>query len=153
MIYLASDHAGFLYKGIIARHLESRGIEYTDVGPHAYDANDDYTDYVIPASVMVAKDPHRNKGIVLGGSGNGEAIAANKVEGIRAGVYYGGEIGIVELMRKHNDANVISLGARFISRDDLAKIVDTFLDTAFSGEERHERRIGKISGYESGKNI
>ena len=149
MIYLASDHAGFELKEEIKKFLVSMNIEHQDVGPFEFDGEDDYPDFIIPASEKVAEDVG-NKGIILGGSGQGEAIAANKVKGIRSVVYYGGSTEILKLSREHNDANVLSLGARFIDESDVPNIIGTWLDADFSGVERHSRRIQKISEYEKG---
>lgn len=149
MIYLASDHAGFQLKKEIIGFLESESKEYIDVGPHSYDPKDDYPDYVIAAAEKVAKNPEMHKGIIIGGSGQGELIAANKVKGIRAVLYYGGPKDIIILSRTHNNANVLSIGARFINTDEAKKVVSLWLQTVFPGEERHVRRIRKIKDYEN----
>jgi ribose 5-phosphate isomerase B len=146
MIYLASDHAGFELKSKIAEFLKKEGIPFEDMGPHIYDENDDYPDFIIPAAKKVAEKPE-NKGIVLGGSGQGEAIAANKVKGVRAALYYGGQKDIVKLSRTHNDANILSLGARFVKAEEALEAVKVWLSTDFSQEERHRRRIEKINNY------
>jgi len=148
MIYLASDHAGFELKHAIGSFLQQVNIEYIDMGPHQYDPADDYPDFIIPAVQKVARESGA-KGIVLGGSGQGEAIAANKVPGIRAALYYGGPEEIITLSRTHNDANVLSLGARFLDRETTIKVIESWLATDFSYEVHHARRIGKISEFES----
>ena len=142
-IYLGSDHAGWkLKRGLIA-YLSKLKYKCEDLGPFAYDENDDYPDYIIPVAKKVAKDKN-SKGIVMGGSGQGEAMAANKLKGIRAAVYYGGSLKIVRLSREHNDANILSLGARFISEKEGQEAVKAWLNTPFSSEKRHLRRIKKI---------
>jgi ribose 5-phosphate isomerase B len=151
MIYIASDHAGFDLKEQIKKLLEEMKMEYTDMGPHSYDAQDDYPDFVYPAAKRVAEKPGIHKGIVIGGSGQGEAIVANKVNGIRAGLYNGGPDEIVSLTRTHNNANVLSLGARFLSTALALAAVKNWLQTTYPGEERHQRRIEKIDRLENKK--
>jgi ribose 5-phosphate isomerase B len=146
-IYLASDHAGFEMKEKLKDFLKEKGYEVEGLGDFIYDENDDYPDFISKAAEAVARDPDL-KGIILGGSGQGEAIAANKVKGIRAVVYYGGQEEIIKLSREHNDANILSLGARFLSEDEAKKAVELWLKTPFSGEERHKRRIEKIRKLE-----
>ena len=119
-------------------------MEVEDIGPSVYIEGDDYPDYIVPMAQKVAQ----NKdfvGIGIGGSGQGEAIAANRIGGIRAAVYYGGSTDIVKLAREHNDANVLSLGARFVSNEEARSAVELFLTTPFSNEERHVRRIKKLA--------
>lgn len=142
-IYIASDHAGFELKNTLSEFIKSIGFTVVDKGSFALDENDDYPDYVRLVADEILKDPS-TKGIILGGSGQGEAIVVNRRAGIRAAVYYGGPLEIVELSRKHNDANILSLGARFLNTDDAEKAVKLWLETAFSEEERHKRRIDKI---------
>jgi len=146
MIYIASDHAGIELKQKLIDHLKEQGNEVEDCGAHTLDPEDDYPDFIYPCAVKVSENPG-SLGIVIGGSGNGEAIMANKVKGIRAAVYYGGHEDIVSLSRQHNNANVLSLGARFLSLDNAKRAVDLFMETGFDGG-RHERRIGKISNLE-----
>lgn len=148
MLYLASDHAGYELKNKIAEFLKHNGIPFEDIGPHNYDESDDYPDYIIPAAKKVAANSE-NKGIILGGSGQGEAITANKIKGIRAALYYGGQKEIITLSRIHNDANILSLGARFIKMEEVIAIVKLWLKTDFSKEERHRRRIEKIQQFET----
>jgi len=147
-IYFASDHAGFELKEKLKEFLKEKGYEVEGLGDFVYDEQDDYPDFIFKAAKAVAED-EGSKGIILGGSGQGEAIAANKVKGIRAVVYYGGPEDIVKLSREHNDANILSLGARFLSEEEAKKVVDLWLKTPFSGEERHKRRIQKIKDFES----
>lgn len=144
-VYLGSDHAGFDLKRRLIDHLTVQGHEPIDCGPYAYDGQDDYPPFVLAAAAATAAD-QTSLGVVIGGSGNGEAIAANKVPGVRAALAWTTET--AQLGRLHNDANVISIGARMVSEDDAVGFVDTFLSTAFSGEERHQRRIDLLSAYE-----
>ena len=146
MIYLASDHAGFGLKNKIRKLLDEIKLDYKDMGPHSFDAEDDYPDFIIPVARKVASSK-KNKGIIFGGSGQGEAIAANKIKGIRAAVYYGGSIDIVRLSRKHNNANVLSLGSRFLKEDEAKKAVKIWLEEDFDAG-RHQRRINKIKKVE-----
>lgn len=145
MIFLASDHAGFELKNTIIEFLKKEGLEYKDIGPHIYNESDDYPDFIIPAAQEVAKNPEIHKGIVIGGSGQGEAIAANKVKGVRAALYYGGNKDIITLSREHNNANVLSLGARFLTEAEAIEVVQLWLKTNFTEEERHKRRLQKIN--------
>ncbi len=144
-IHIGSDHAGLEFKNVIIKHLEAIGHQVTDHGPHTYDPLDDYPVFCIPAAEAVAKDPD-SFGIVLGGSGNGEQIAANKVEGVRAALVW--SIEIAKLAREHNNANVISIGGRMHSEEFCLQLVDAFLSTPFPGDERHIRRINLIAEYE-----
>lgn len=144
-IHIGSDHAGLEFKAKIIAHLQSQGHQVTDHGPHSFDPLDDYPEFCIPAALATAKDSG-SFGIVLGGSGNGEQMAANKVKGVRAALVWSVEI--AQLARQHNDANVISLGGRMHDEKLCLELVDTFLSTPFSSDERHIRRIGLISKYE-----
>ncbi len=144
MIFIASDHAGFDLKENLKNMLEKMELDYKDIGPHSYDESDDYPDYIYPAAKKVAEQPDTYLGIVIGGSGEGEAIVANKVKGIRAGLYNGGPQEIVSLTRTHNNANVLALGARFLTNDQAREAVRRWLGTSFPGDERHQRRIDKI---------
>ncbi|MEC9049908.1 MAG: RpiB/LacA/LacB family sugar-phosphate isomerase [Candidatus Neomarinimicrobiota bacterium] len=141
-IHLATDHAGLELKNSIKDYLISKGQDVTDHGAHEYDAQDDYPDYIFPCAKAVASDPE-SRGIIFGGSGQGEAMAANRVKGVRAAVYYGSEQEIVRLSRGHNNANVLSLGARFISEQVIYEVIETWLDKPFEGG-RHQRRIDKL---------
>jgi len=142
-IVIGTDHAGFELKEHIKNQLAERGFEVIDKGAHAYKKSDDYPDFIITVAKEIAKNPGY-RGIILGGSGQGEAIAANRIKGVRAALYYGGNIDIVKLSRAHNDSNILSLGARFLSNDGAMKAVDLWLATKFNDEERHARRIKKI---------
>ncbi len=144
-VYLGSDHAGYELKDHLLRWLEDRGDEPVDCGPIGYDAEDDYPPFCLLAATRTANDPG-TLGVVLGGSGNGEAIAANKVPGVRAALVWSEEI--ASLARLHNDANVISMGARMHTPEEAARFLEVFLDTAYTGEERHTRRIAMLSDYE-----
>lgn len=144
-IHIGSDHAGLELKTKLIEHLTSQGHEVTDHGPHVYDALDDYPVFCIPAAQATAEDS-TSLGIVLGGSGNGEQMAANKVKGIRAALCWSVEI--AKLSREHNNANVIALGGRMHSIEECIKILDAFIATPFSDDERHIRRINLISKFE-----
>ena len=126
-IHIATDHAGLDLKNIIRDYLISKGHEITDHGAHEYDALDDYPDYIFPCAKAVASDLE-SRGIILGGSGQGEAMAANRVKGVRAAVFYNGPVEIVKLSREHNNANILSLGARFMTKDEIYDIIEMWLD-------------------------
>lgn len=145
-VHIGSDHAGFELKEHLAAQLRDAGHELRDHGPAAYDALDDYPPYCLRVGEAVAGD-RGSLGVVLGGSGNGEQMAANKVRGVRAALAWSVET--AELARQHNDANVVSLGARMHTAADATAIVDAFLATTFSGESRHSRRIDMLASYES----
>jgi ribose 5-phosphate isomerase B len=144
-VYLGSDHAGFELKSAVAEAVAAAGHDVVDCGPSAYQEDDDYPVYVMRAAASVAGDPG-SAGIVIGGSGNGEQIAANKIDGIRAALAWNNET--ARLARLHNDANVLSLGARMHQVQEAVGFALVFLQTPFSGEPRHARRIGEIAGYE-----
>jgi ribose 5-phosphate isomerase B len=144
-VYLGSDHAGFELKSVLAEWAALAGHEVEDCGPASYHDGDDYPPYVMRAAASVAADPG-SLGIVIGGSGNGEQIAANKISGIRAALAWNEET--ARLARLHNDANVLSLGARMHPVEDAVAFTRVFLETPYSGEARHSRRISMISGYE-----
>jgi ribose 5-phosphate isomerase B len=144
-VYLGSDHAGFELKAAIVAWLGEAGHEAVDCGPHHYDPQDDYPVYVLRAAEGVISDPG-SLGIVIGGSGNGEQIAANKVPGIRAALAW--TPGTARLARQHNDANVLSLGAREYSLDDALSFAQIFIETPFSAELRHARRLDMITNFE-----
>lgn len=143
-IYLGSDHAGFDLKGKLKVYLRDLGYEIEDIGNFVFDQNDDYPDFILPVAKKVAQDPENNRGIILGGSGQGEAMVANRVKGVRAAVVYNFNDEIIRLSREHNDANVLSLAARFITEDEAKEAVKFWLETEFSNDERHKRRIEKI---------
>jgi len=144
-LHIGSDHAGLELKNELLAHLVNKGHDVTDHGPYEYDALDDYPDFCIPAAQAVAKDP-TSLGVVIGGSGNGEQISANKVKGIRAVLAW--SIETAKLGREHNNANVVSIGGRMHSIDQCKEIIDTFIATPFSNDERHIRRINKMSKFE-----
>ncbi len=142
-IFVGADHAGFKLKEEIKKYLLSKGYEVEDKGAHSFDPEDDYPDFIVPVAKAVAKTPN-SKGIIFGASGQGEAIVANKIKGIRAALYYGNNIEIVKLSRTHNNANILSIGARFLSKGQAIEAVELWLSTNFSNEERHIRRVKKI---------
>jgi ribose 5-phosphate isomerase B len=144
-VHLAGDHAAYELKVHLAEHLAAAGHDVVDHGPASFDAEDDYPVHVLPAAEGVAADAG-SLGVVLGGSGNGEQIAANKVVGIRAALAW--NLDTARLARQHNDANVVSVGARMHSLEEATAIVDAFLAEEYSGQERHSRRIALISTYE-----
>ncbi|MDX6428224.1 MAG: ribose 5-phosphate isomerase [Streptosporangiaceae bacterium] len=144
-VYLGSDHAGFELKQHLVGWLTANDHEPVDCGALVYDAADDYPPFVLRAAERTAADPGAF-GVVIGGSGNGEAIAANKVKGIRAALAWNEDT--ATLARLHNDANVISIGARMHDLDTATRFVELFLDTEYSKEERHSRRIAMLSRYE-----
>ncbi len=153
-VYLAGDHGGYALKESLKPFLVDLGYEVEDCGASSLDTTDDYPDFIVPCAKKVAENPG-SFGIVIGASGQGEAMVANRVPGARAAVYYGApahtqtdsdgrELDIIASTRDHNDANVLSLGARFISEEEAKEVVRRFLTTAFSGNERHVRRLAKF---------
>jgi ribose 5-phosphate isomerase B len=144
-VYLGSDHAGFELKGHLIEWLAGAGHEPVDCGPETYVQDDDYPPYVMRAAQRAVGDPG-SLGIIIGGSGNGEQIAANKIPGVRAAVAWTDET--AQLARQHNDANVLSLGARMYSIEQAIGFAKIFLSTPFSGEPRHARRLAEIADYE-----
>ena len=145
---MASDHRGFELKAKIKTWLPEWGYEFEDLGPNVYVADDDYPDYVSRVGKQVSAHLD-DKGVVLGFTGEGEAIVCNKYQGVRTAVYNGGSTEIVKLSREHNDANVLSLGAGFIDDTQAKDVVKLWLDTKFSGDERHVRRLEKIRVIET----
>ena len=147
-VHIGADHAGYYLKEILINYLEKLGYSVVDHGAHAYDKFDDYPDFIAPVGKAVSDHPNGTMGIVIGGSGQGEAMVANQFPNVRAVVFYGNKIfqnsDIIKLSRQHNDANVLSLGARFISSGEAKRAVKTWLTTPFSGEYKHIRRIKKI---------
>jgi len=141
-IHLATDHAGLELKEKVKLYLSDLNYEVIDHGAYEYDALDDYPDFIFPCANAVSNDPE-SKGIILGGSGQGEAMAANRVKGVRAAVFYNGPDEIIKLSRQHNNANILSLGARFMSEEEMYKIIDVWLSTDFESG-RHQRRIEKL---------
>jgi len=144
-VYIGSDHAGFEFKKAIIAHLERTGYEPVDCGAYEYDADDDYPAFCIAAAARTVADPG-SLGIVLGGSGNGEQIAANKVPGVRCALAWSTET--AALAREHNNAQVIGIGGRMHTESEALAIIDTFLTTPWSGAPRHQRRIDILAEYE-----
>ncbi len=140
-IVLATDHAGFKLKEHVKRFLIEKGYDIKDFGALEYDGLDDYPDFIFPAAKYISK--HKLIGIIFGGSGQGEAMAANRIKGIRAAVFYNGPDEIVELSRLHNNANILSIGARFVSNKEVEKVIELWLSTDFE-EGRHKKRINKL---------
>lgn len=148
-IHIATDHAGLEFSRTLQEHLRSTGHDVIDHGPAKYDALDDYPSFCINAAIGVVADQQAGVdalGVVFGGSGNGEQMAANKVRGARAALVW--NVSTAELARQHNDANLISIGARQHTVKEAISFIDTFLATPFSGEERHARRIAQLREYE-----
>ena len=145
-VHIGSDHAGFELKNHVVSVLSGDGHDVVDHGPPAYDAEDDYPTYCIPAAEGAVADPG-SLAIVVGGSGNGEQIAANKVAGVRSALAWSDET--ASLARLHNDANVLSVGGRMHSEEQVLDLIRIFLATPFSGEERHARRIRLLAEYEA----
>lgn len=159
-LYFASDHAGFALKNALIEHLRTLGYETKDLGSHTSDPEDDYPDFVMPLARAVAEAGGSARGIIVGGSGQGEAMCANRVKGVRAAVFYGpmrvtaaleieggrsqDGFDLVRLARRHNNANVLSLGARFVSGEEAEEAMRIFLDTPFSDSPRHARRLAKF---------
>jgi ribose 5-phosphate isomerase B len=142
IIHLATDHAGLDLKNTIKSYLVSKGHEVNDHGAHEYDPLDDYPDFIFPCAKAVASDID-SRGIILGGSGQGEAMAANRIKGVRAAVFYNGPEEIIKLSREHNNANILSLGARFMTEKEICNIIDNWLKEPFGGG-RHQKRIDKL---------
>lgn len=163
-IFLASDHTGLDLKKAIKEFLEEKKLEVVDCGAFEYDKDDDYPDFIGKAAAEVSKDPQSSMGIVMGGSGQGEAIVSNKFEGVRCAVFYAKAVPvgaadvtgrtstdpfeIIKLTREHNNSNMLSLSARFLTIEDALQAVELFVNTPFPGDERHERRIKKIAELE-----
>ncbi|GAB2820763.1 ribose-5-phosphate isomerase [Alpinimonas psychrophila] len=149
-IHLATDHAGLEFSQFLQTHLSAAGHEVIDHGPVDYDALDDYPAFCINAAIGVVRDQSAGVsalGIVFGGSGNGEQMAANKVAGARAALVW--SISTAELARQHNDANVISIGARQHTLEEAVSFIDAFIAEPFSGDERHVRRIAQLAEFET----
>ncbi len=149
-IHIATDHAGLEFSQRLIRHLGGRGHEVVDHGPAGYDPLDDYPAFCIAAALAVVADQRsgiQSLGVIFGGSGNGEQMAANKVAGARAALVWSLETAL--LARQHNDANLISLGARQHTVEDAIAFIDAFIDEPFSGEERHARRIAQLAEFET----
>jgi ribose 5-phosphate isomerase B len=146
---MAADHAGYEMKNFLKERLLDMGHEIIDHGNHSYNAGDNYPDFITPCAHAVTKDIN-SVGIILGGSGQGEQIVANKIDGIRAVEYYGGDTKIITISKEHNNANVLSLGARFINNIEALSAVKIFIETPFSNEPRHVNRLKEITEIEKG---
>ncbi len=142
-IHIGADHAGYLLKEELKKYITELGHEVVDHGAFTLDVQDDYPDFVEPVAQAISQD-ETSRGVVLGGSGQGEAMNANRFEHVRAIEYYGGDLEMVTLGREHNNANVLSLGARFVTEEEARQAVKLFLETDFSHDERHVRRLEKI---------
>lgn len=148
-IYVGTDHAGFELKEVVVEYLRNEGYEVIDKGAYQDVRGDDYPDFIAPVAEAVSSHPNSNKGIVFGGSGQGEAMTANRFSNVRATVYYGAPAkkdtdDIIALSREHNNANILSIGARFVDDKEAIEAIDKWLETKFPGEVRHKRRITKI---------
>lgn len=143
IIYLATDHAGFRHKEAVKKSLLKKNYQVKDFGAFKYNLEDDYPDFIRKAAKAVSQNP-KNRAIVLGGSGQGEAMVANRFKNVRAAVYYGGPKKIITLSCQHNDANILSLGARFLNEKEALAAVRLWLSASFSRDPRHMRRINKI---------
>ena len=143
-ILIASDHAGFELKQKLISFVEELGYQVEDKGAYEYNSGDDYPDFIKPVASNISENPNELKGIILGASGQGEAIIANRFENVRAVVYNSSNLEIIKLSREHNDANILSLGARFLTEEQAKEAVKLWLETSFSENERHIRRIQKI---------
>ncbi len=146
-IYIASDHAGFELKRELISYLIQNNFDIVDCGPDKFDHEDDYPDYVSIVGEHISNDSD-SKGVIIGYSGQGEAIVVNRFSNVRCAVYYGGPKHILTLSREHNDANVLSLGSHFLTNQEAKDAVIMWLNTEFPGEERHIRRIKKIERYD-----
>jgi ribose 5-phosphate isomerase B len=144
-IFFAADHAGFELKNVLFAYVRDElGFDVTDCGAYELDTHDDYPEIIARAAREVSGDSTRKKAIILGGSGQGEAMVANRFSNVRAAVYYGSVPRIIELSREHNDANVLSFGARFVSENEAKQALKAWLTTDFSNEDRHKKRINDI---------
>jgi ribose 5-phosphate isomerase B len=154
-IYLAADHAGLELKERVKETLAKEGHEITDFGASSFNEADDYPDFIWRAADNISQDYNHGdtdaRAIVFGGSGQGEAMLANRFPNARAAVYYGGNSEILKLSREHNDANILSVGARFLSAEEALEAIELWLKTPFSGDERHTRRLAKLEDLSLGK--
>ena len=148
VIYLGSDHAGLKLKEKIMSYLKKKNINLEDLGAYIFNQKDDYPDYILSVAKKVSDDKS-SLGIILGKSGQGEAIAANKVKGIRAALIYSFNRKIITLSKEHNDSNILSLGAGFLTDREAIEAVKLWLETKFSNSERHKRRLKKIENFEN----
>lgn len=143
-ILVASDHAGFELKNKIFTYLKDEGFDVEDMGAAVLTPDDDYPEIMVPVAMRVLTDPENTKAVIFGKSGQGEAMVANRFPGIRATVYYGNSPEIIKLSREHNDANILSIGAGFVSEEEAKDAVKQWISTPFSRDERHERRIAQM---------
>jgi ribose 5-phosphate isomerase B len=148
-IYISGDHAGFKLKEKLKPWLEKKGYSVKDFGPSKYNKEDDYSDFVIPMAKAVSKSKNKIRGIIMAGSGQGEVIAANRIRGARAALFYGGNTNILKLSRAHNNSNILSLGARFLNETQAKKAIDVWLKAKFSNATRHKRRLAKNDKFGS----
>lgn len=144
-LHLATDHAGYEMKEAVMQWLLNQDYEVVDHGAFELDEKDDYPDFVKKAAVAVSENPDTEKALIFGGSGQGEDMVADKFDNVRSAVYYGGPLEVVRLSREHNNANILSLGARFLSIEEAQQAIKLWLETDFSGDERHVRRINKMN--------
>jgi len=142
-VFIAADHAGFALKNELVDYARALGHEVEDVGAHALNSDDDYPDFVTPCALRVAENP-KACGVIIGRSGQGEAMCANRVSGARAAIFYSPPLEIIQLAREHNNANILSLGAQFVSLEEAKNAVKQFLETPFSDAPRHARRLSKF---------
>lgn len=163
-VFLATDHSGLELKNKVKEYLQKSGYDVIDCGANTFDKDDDYPDFIAEAASGVSKDPQNAKGIVFGGSGQGEAMVANKFKNVRCAVFYAPAVPVqaidatgktstnnfemLRLTREHNDSNMLSLGVRFLQEADALEAIDTWLTAPFSQDERHKRRIEKIKAIE-----
>jgi len=143
-IYLATDHAGFELKEKVKKWLKKRGYAVHDEGAFELNEQDDYPDFVRIAARQVGGQPEGSRAIIFGGTGQGEAMVANREPGVRAAVYYGGQPEVIVLSRQHNDANVLAIGARFVNESEALEVIEQWLHTDFPPVARHQRRVAKI---------
>jgi len=148
-LYFASDHVGFEMKNKLVEFVKGLGYEVEDLGPRSYDPDDDYPVFISRAAELVSRSPENAKAIILGLSGQGEDMVADKFPNVRSAEFYGGPLEIVELSRKHNNANILSLGAKFLSEEEAEEALKLWLETPFSGAERHRRRLKEIEDIEN----
>ncbi len=143
-ILLAADHAGFEHKEALKEWLRAEGHQVQDEGAFVLNPGDDYPDFIRMVAKQVSSEPDGLRGVIFGASGEGEAMTANRYANVRATVYYGGNSEIIKLSREHNNANILSIGARFVTVEEVKEVVKLWLETPFSGDDRHIRRILKI---------
>ncbi len=143
-IYIGTDHAGYHLKEFTKQWLQKNEYEFEDMGAFSLQTDDDYNEFILSVAKNVKNNPTQDRGIIFGGSGQGEAIQANRIESIRAIVFYGGDLEIIKLSREHNNSNILSLGARFLSDEQASRAIQIWLRQPFTNHERHIRRNKKI---------